>query len=1322
MKIDFTWVRAGYRSALTSLLICTLSVSGVFAQCLTPELAMLNSCIEHPNPNGSGLLVESELLVLRSGLAEIGVSDIGFNLPFNGFGGSNADIGFDNDGTFLGCNLKTPTVTRLPGCPNALPLGPGDVIPPNSLVVLFINGITTSADVMMTDFSNMCADGQEVYILQNECDRTAGAFANGPGSGNPRRVTTTFSPCGSSTFEYNTDNIDPNEGTYYLIGPNVVGNFNCDLPSIPNSCPPLDTVFSICGAGAMIDPPVSTDIFKEVYPPSILLVSFHRTALEAETRTNPLDTYGGPTDAPDTLWARTIYGMNLCTAVGRLIVKFPDGGARTMPPTEPLRGCDPTGSGTGTFNLRLFDAEIGGGEPVTYYRDAGTTDVIDDPVSFRTMADTVFAAAGLRNCRGNTVPVRLELTDGPSTTPTTVATSCPENEDGSITLTTTGFGPFSYDWRTSEFDRLTVLTGLSPRQYRVTITDRYGCREERRPRILRGPPLRISCLITREASAANATDGQVRVNFPNGTPPYKLTISGAAAGTMDVDEAMVDLANLAPGAYTFSATDANGCVSDPCELTVVGSGCSLNVFAVIDSVSCGNNGNGSILLSPSGGDGNYTFEWADPAFANGPMAMISTAGAYPVTIFDGAGCSIDTVFRVGVIDNAPRLVLESPIGDDVCSPDSVGLPFTVSGEPPLSIGYRLTYATDGIQTTREIVARGETDTIWIEFNDDSGPGTRLVIDQVRDANCAVSLADTFNIVVPQPDTVRRNEVVCRSGTVLIGGRMFTAASPSDTFLVTDGNTCDLRYEVDLTFDDNSFNPDTVIVFSCPATPYELNGEVFDANRPEGEVVFTRPGRCDSIVFIRLDIPETNPGSFRGNACMGDTIFYQDRFFTADSTGGIVILPGRAANGCDSLVMVTTSFSRTGEVGLSGDFQICPGDSVDLRFTYDGPGDIDAMLADDLGNVTDVGSIGDGTRFTIFPVQSSAYRLISAEAGGCPGTLVGTATVDVSDLALSAEILVDPGEFCRDTIGSALAAISGRGEPVSITWSNGSLEAINPNLLAGTYGVTVTDDRGCMVSDSVTINPQFPLFARLTGVAPACPGEPGRLRIDTIFGGGGFYEISVDGEFFLPIGDANRLDLEAGRPYRARIQDVEDCRISVPFFVPFTDAAVANLPLDTLIELGDSLLLAPVITGAMIDSVWWTYAPGLRDAASLTTVVMPLRSTVYTLNVITSTGCVIARSVNVTVDERLPVYAPSAFSPNGDNVNEVYTLGVSERVEAVRTFRIFNRWGTMVHDGLDGWDGMLNGRPAEAAVYIYRAVLLLADGSERSVEGDFVLMR
>jgi len=185
--------------------------------------------------------------------------------------------------------------------------------------------------------------------------------------------------------------------------------------------------------------------------------------------------------------------------------------------------------------------------------------------------------------------------------------------------------------------------------------------------------------------------------------------------------------------------------------------------------------------------------------------------------------------------------------------------------------------------------------------------------------------------------------------------------------------------------------------------------------------------------------------------------------------------------------------------------------------------------------------------------------------------------------------------------------------------------------------------------------------------------------------------------------------------------MDGCTEVVSFFVPDALRPVFSSRTDTTIFVGDSLLLDPGVT-LDFDTAYWTPSATLSNPNSLTTFARPLGTTDYYLNLLSTDGCAFTYRILVTVDERLPVYAPTAFSPNGDNVNDVYQLEFSDRVLEVRTFQVFNRWGTMVHDAPDGWDGMLNGQPAQSAVYVFQAVVIMRDGSERFVKGDFVLRR
>ncbi|WP_216650053.1 gliding motility-associated C-terminal domain-containing protein [Lewinella sp. W8] len=1718
---------------------------------------MINSCIEHPNPNGSNLDVESEILVMRSGLVPIPVNEIGLDLPFNGFGPDNADIGVDLNGDPLGCTFQEPTVTALPGCDNVIPLGPGDMIPPNAVVVAFITGTTVTADVLDTDFSNLCEAGVPIYVLQNACERTAGAFANGPpGSGNPLRTITVVSFCGLRGFTYNTQEIDPADGTYYIVGLNEVGNLNCDFPVLPQTCPPLDTTLSICNQGPTVDPPFDLDLARQLYPNNILSISFHNSAVEAEGNSNALSSYAGPTNASDTLYARLIYQENLCITVGRLVINFPDEANVATPPSMPAVACDPSFTGFGTFNLRTLDDEIGGGAPVTYFTDSGATNEISDPTAYSGSDQSVFARAGLGTCQGNIVEVPLAFDRGPTANTQVSPTSCPDVDDGEILVTPAGNGPFDYDWPGETFDGQDERTGLAAGSYNLTVTNANGCALPVAVSVPAADSVSISCTTVRGASGPMAADGAVSITIAEGNPPFIVSYSGADAGAVTTSSRTVLIDNLLPGDYSFSVEDTNGCNSASCTTTVLfvepidlrcfvlnnsngttvlgalriqiddgaepftvvlsdqngntstfpnldrgthtfpnlpvgqytitvtdffgqteqcsrniildacplniletqlltsdctgsdnviirltiggnegaimtqwGGGNGIEIFngqqeagplppgsyfvAVSDMsgcppemagpitvsnpglptydvagdfmtspcqsdgfiivtpsgggtppfraflhdantdaelamspnrdegesftftglsggdgtanyyvyitdqlgcaldttfipivsspapsltlppadqtivpVTCTGGNDGSITVSASGGtapydyrwiefppaasipadvgvatltdliagtygveitdasgcmdtarvdlpdggqpslvcgntvdafagmlgsvavttsdglgpyrievtvnastevfsgiqagqdtlrnlpeglyqavaiDANgcrstacsftinavgcdlavsldtlpitcattgrivagitggqapYTLRWSDPALPDDRDTVFPvTPGLYAVSVEDALGCMVDTSIQVNEIDDRPRL-LNTPSSLPTCGQDSLEIPLRFSGQAPFVLQYYLEYPS-GIRDTFPLDFFTNTDTLRIAPGDVADTAATVTLFQLFDARCQFPLAVNFPLDLSREDTILRTETYCGVDSVEIAGRFFTPTFPSDTFFVDDGSLCGQRFLVDLTFNAGN-RPDTSVVFTCPGSTYTENGEEFDANRPEGLVRYPRPGDCDSVVYVRLDFPPEALGEFSTGACAGDTIFYGDRFFTDEVSSGLAVLPGQAANGCDSLVFVNVNFRRTGEVRLFGDFEICPGDSIDLRFTYDGPGSVNAVLRDGFGRTQNLNGLRNGSRVTLFPDASTSYQLIDAGIGGCPAGFAGSSSVVVNDLSGEVEVLTDPGDFCVDTLGRARVTLSGGVEPYTFAWSNDRDVPTNLNLLPGTYAVTATDADGCTYIDSVMLRGRTPLIARFAPLAPDCIGGLGGLEVDTIFGGNGFYEMSVDGSFFLPVEQIADFQLEPGI-VDIMVQDATDCSAEVRVFIPPAIRPEFNLPADTTILLGDSLVLDPNISVG-VDTFWWSPDIGVGSVGGQATSIRPLQSTVYTLTLITEPGCTFVQTVDVTVDERTPVYGPTAFSPNGDGMNEIYQLGLGPAVESLLTFQIYNRWGVMVYQGTEGWDGMLNGQRAPSAVYVYQAEVLLTDGSTRYVKGDFVLMR
>ncbi|MEL6852891.1 MAG: gliding motility-associated C-terminal domain-containing protein [Bacteroidota bacterium] len=95
-----------------------------------------------------------------------------------------------------------------------------------------------------------------------------------------------------------------------------------------------------------------------------------------------------------------------------------------------------------------------------------------------------------------------------------------------------------------------------------------------------------------------------------------------------------------------------------------------------------------------------------------------------------------------------------------------------------------------------------------------------------------------------------------------------------------------------------------------------------------------------------------------------------------------------------------------------------------------------------------------------------------------------------------------------------------------------------------------------------------------------------------------------------------------------------------------------------------------------------------------------------------------------------LFPPTGFTPNGDGVNDFFTLFGNEDLISIELFQVFNRWGKLVFEGrgwapndpTTGWDGFTGGKPAPEGVYVYRSSLLYEDGKTRITSGSFTLIR
>jgi gliding motility-associated-like protein len=98
------------------------------------------------------------------------------------------------------------------------------------------------------------------------------------------------------------------------------------------------------------------------------------------------------------------------------------------------------------------------------------------------------------------------------------------------------------------------------------------------------------------------------------------------------------------------------------------------------------------------------------------------------------------------------------------------------------------------------------------------------------------------------------------------------------------------------------------------------------------------------------------------------------------------------------------------------------------------------------------------------------------------------------------------------------------------------------------------------------------------------------------------------------------------------------------------------------------------------------------------------NTTYSLEVEDNMQCFrVINTYTIFIDPQTSVDVPTAFTPNGDGVNDViYVDGWG--IKKLNYFRIFNRWGQLLFESNDikiGWDGNYNGVPQNMETYVYQ---------------------
>lgn len=236
--------------------------------------------------------------------------------------------------------------------------------------------------------------------------------------------------------------------------------------------------------------------------------------------------------------------------------------------------------------------------------------------------------------------------------------ACSGGTDGYIVVQYEGgFAPFQYLWN----DGVNTLnrSNISAGNYKLTITDGYGCTLQETVTITQPPLLMITDTTYRHLSCFESNDGSIAITVNGGVPPYQVTWN-------DNNLSGLNRNNLAAGIYAVTITDAHHCFV--MEQFVITQPELLNISTCNNQIIC--EGMSAIVQATAhGGTYPFIYYWSQTPTPNEYQPGLAervvtpnTTTVYRVYIVDAKGCQspLDSI-RITV---SPYIIIDTIIIKD----------------------------------------------------------------------------------------------------------------------------------------------------------------------------------------------------------------------------------------------------------------------------------------------------------------------------------------------------------------------------------------------------------------------------------------------------------------------------------------------------------------------------------------------------------------------------------------------------------------------------------------------------------------------------------
>jgi len=317
----------------------------------------------------------------------------------------------------------------------------------------------------------------------------------------------------------------------------------------------------------------------------------------------------------------------------------------------------------------------------------------------------------------------------------------------------------------------------------------------------------------------------------------------------------------------------------------------------------------------------------------------------------------------------------------------------------------------------------------------------------------------------------------------------------------------------------------------------------------------------------------------------------------------------------------------------------------------------------------------------------------------------------------------------DSDGRIELRVSGGVPDYTIAWSNGAAGPSLSELPAAGYGLSVTDNNGCVLVDTVRIAEPPLLQATLIGTDPSCFGYQDGVVSAEPTGGTAPYGFSLDNQSYS---NSNQFGGLSAGTYQVYLRDSKGCRFFDQITLQEPAEFLVSAGADLTIPLGDSVELVAEASNAegAVEFVWSApYEGTLTCTECAATISTTFNTITYELYGIDARGCEATNFITINVDKVRMVDVPTGFTPNDDGINDRLLVHGKEGTR-IRTFRVFDRWGELIFEATDfsvndpdiGWDGFYKGQPMNSGVFLWYLEVEYLDGAQDVFKGQTTLIR